>query len=106
MNEFPPPSWSSISFILQIIGISGSTIIVCLLWFTSKLEDLRRQSDAFRIEVANNYVNLDTLRGVETRMEYAIRDVGDRLNRSIEKLLDMLRSEAIERARHKHQIED
>lgn len=53
----------------------------------------------FRVEVAHSYVNTAALREVENRLEAAVDKLGDRLDRSIENLLNLLRSDAISRAK-------
>lgn len=99
MGEIPPISWASLAFLVSCIGVSGGALVACLLWVYRELNTLRAEIANSRVEVAHEYVNTNALTAVETRLEQAVSKLGDRLDRSIENLLNMLRSDALARAK-------
>ncbi len=99
MGDLPPISWASLALVVSCVGISGGALIACLLWVYRELNTLRAEIANFRVEVAHSYVNTGALTAVESRLEAAVNKLGDRLDRSIENLLNLLRADAIAKAK-------
>lgn len=99
MTDVPPVSWATLSILVTAVMVSGGAIISVFLWIYRELNALRAEIANFRVEIAHDYVSASSMRNIEARLETTISKLGDRLDRSIENLLNLLRLDKIERVK-------
>ena len=86
-------NWQELSLLVTAVMVTGGTIISVFLWIYRELNALRTEISGFRVEVAKTYVSSATLNEVEVRLEKAVEKLGDRLDRSIENFIAMVKRE-------------
>lgn len=84
-------NWPELGLLVTAVMVTGGTIISVFLWIYRELNTLRTEIATFRVEVAKTYVSSATLGEVEGRLERAVERLGDRLDRSIENLLKIMK---------------
>lgn len=84
-------NWADLGLLTTAIMVTGGTLISVFLWIYRELNTLRTEISSFRVEVAKTYVSSETLGEVEGRLEKAVEKLGDRLDRSIENLMAIMR---------------
>lgn len=89
-------NWPELGLLITAVMVTGGTIISVFLWIYRELNTLRTEIASFRVEVAKTYVSSEMLGEVETRLERAVERLGDRLDRSIENLLKIMKVKHLE----------
>ena len=84
-DMFSGPSWQALGVIVTTIVGAGSVVsaFVARLW--TRLNDMDKEHNDFRVEVARNYVTAEALIQVEQRLVAAINRMTDRLERALER---------------------
>ena len=103
MNEVNV-SWSALAALTSAIFMIGGALATVLVYInreffsvradvTRDLTAVKADMTALRIEIAHDYVKVNDLNQVEARLENALTKIGDRLDRSIDNLMTLLRND-------------
>lgn len=76
--------WANLSYIATVV--MGATAI--LLWIYRELNSLRSKISDVQLMIAQQYFSLESARMLEERIELALAKLGDRLDKTIERLYD------------------
>ena len=84
-DMFPGPSWQALAVIVTTIVGAGSIVSAFVVRLWNRLNDMDKEHNDFRVEVARNYVTAEALIQVEQRLVAAINRMTDRLERALER---------------------
>lgn len=74
-------AWQEIAAVIAIVSVLGGIV-----WrLQAQINQQARDLDAFRVEVAQNYVTAQAMREMEDRISQAITRLADRLDRLLER---------------------
>ena len=79
-----PVTWGTISLVMSAIVVASGIVVSALLWVYRELNNLRSDLSAFRIQVAQDYVNSAALKHFEERFEASFQRLANRVDRAIE----------------------
>ena len=84
-DMFPGPSWQALGVIVTTIVGAGTLVSAFVVRLWTRLNDMDKEHNDFRVEVARNYVTAEALIQVEQRLEVAINRMAERLERALDR---------------------
>jgi hypothetical protein len=82
----PGPTWQALGVIVTAIVGAGTIVSAFVIRLWTRLNDMDKEHNDFRVEVARNYVTAEALVQVEQRLELAINRMTERLERALDRL--------------------
>ena len=79
-----PLTWGTISIVVSAMMVSSGVVVSALLWVYRELNSLRSDLASFRVQVAQDYVSISSLKHFEDRFESSFQRLVDRVDRAIE----------------------
>ncbi len=84
-DMFAGPGWQALGVIVTTIVGAGSIVSAFVVRLWTRLNDMDKEHNDFRVEVVRNYVTTEALIQVEQRLVAAINRMTDRLERALER---------------------
>jgi hypothetical protein len=84
-DMIPGPSWQALGVIVTAIVGAGSLVSAFVIRLWTRLNDMDKEHNDFRVDVARNYVTAEALVQVEQRLVVAINRMADRLERALDR---------------------
>jgi len=81
----PGPGWQALGVIVTAIVGAGTIVSAFVIRLWTRLNDIDKEHNDFRVEVARNYVTAEALIQVEHRLELAINRMAERLERALDR---------------------
>jgi hypothetical protein len=81
----PGPGWQALGVIVTALVGAGTIVSAFVIRLWTRLNDMDKGHNDFRVEVARNYVTVDALIQVEQRLVAAINRMTDRLERALDR---------------------
>ena len=81
----PGPGWQALGVIVSALVGAGTIVSAFVIRLWTRLNDMDKGHNDFRVEVARNYVTVDALIQVEQRLVAAINRMTDRLERALDR---------------------
>jgi hypothetical protein len=79
------PTWQALGVIVTAIIGAGTIVSAFVIRLWTRLNDMDKEHNDFRVEVARNYVTAEALIQVEQRLELAINRMTERLERALDR---------------------
>jgi hypothetical protein len=79
------PTWQALGVIVTTIIGAGTIVSAFVIRLWTRLNDMDKEHNDFRVEVARNYVTAEALIQVEQRLELAINRMTERLERALDR---------------------
>jgi hypothetical protein len=84
-DMIPGPSWQALGVIVTTIVGAGAIVSAFVIRLWTRLNDMDKEHNDFRVDVARNYVTAEALIQVEQRLVTAINRMTDRLERALDR---------------------
>jgi hypothetical protein len=84
-DMLPGPTWQAIGVIASGIVGAGTIVSGFVLRLWARLNDMDKEHNDFRVEVARNYVTAEALAQVEQRLIATINRMADRVERALDR---------------------
>ncbi len=81
----PGPSWQALGVIVTAILGAGTIVSAFVIRLWTRLNEMDKEHNDFRVDVARNYVTAEALMQVEQRLVGAINRMADRLERALDR---------------------
>ena len=81
----PGPGWQALGVIVTATVGAGTIVSAFVIRLWTRLNDIDKEHNDFRVEVARNYVTAEALIQVEHRLELAINRMAERLERALDR---------------------
>jgi hypothetical protein len=81
----PGPGWQALGVIVSAIVGAGTIVSAFVIRLWTRLNDMDKEHNDFRVEVARNYATAEALIQVEQRLEVAINRMAERLERALDR---------------------